>query len=72
MRAHLQRGRGFALTELGRLDEAEAAYNEALKIDPNDDRAKHELEYIAHLKAGGSPTEGGLAPVQPQTPVQSH
>ena len=45
-----KRGIGFALTELGRLDEAEAKYRECLKIDPDDDGAKHELRYIQSLR----------------------
>jgi tetratricopeptide (TPR) repeat protein len=66
--AHLLRGRGFALTELNRLDEAEAAYNESLKLDPGNERAMHELKYIAQLRAGAPPSpSSGLAPLQPQT-----
>jgi tetratricopeptide (TPR) repeat protein len=76
MKARFQRGRGFALTELGRLDEAEAAYTESLKLDPSSDRARHELAYIAGLRAGAPPQPGGLmklqpteAPVTPPTPA---
>lgn len=49
----LLRGRGFALVEMDRLDEGEAAYREALKLDPADARAMNELAYIARLRAGG-------------------
>jgi tetratricopeptide (TPR) repeat protein len=52
-RAGLLRGRGFALIELGRLDEAETMYQESLKLEPNNAIAKQELEYIAKLRAGG-------------------
>jgi len=52
----LLRGRGFALTELGRLDEAEAAYAESLVAEPNNPRALNELAYIARLRRGGAPT----------------
>ena len=45
-----KRGMGYALTELGRLDEAEAKYRECLRIDPDDTGAKHELEYIRQLR----------------------
>ena len=55
-KARLHRGRGFALTELGRLDEAEAAYRTSLQLDPGNPIAVGELNYIAHLKAGGSKT----------------
>ncbi len=67
MIAHIQRGRGFALTELGRLDDAEAAYRESLKLQPGDQRAASELQYIARLRAGAPPTKPYLAPVQPQS-----
>lgn len=41
-----KRGIGYALIELGRLDEAEAKYRECLRINPNDEIAARELEYI--------------------------
>lgn len=47
---HALRGEGYALTELHRLDEAEAMYHKALKLDPNDQTSKNELEYIAQLR----------------------
>ena len=53
-KARLHRGRGFALTELGRLDEAAAAYRTSLELEPGNPIAVGELNYIAHLKAGGS------------------
>ena len=40
------RGQGFALTELGRLDEATAFYRKALELDPQDQRSLNELRYI--------------------------
>jgi len=49
----LLRGEGFALTELGRYDEAEQAYRESLKVDPNHGHAVSELDYIKRMKAGG-------------------
>jgi tetratricopeptide (TPR) repeat protein len=55
-RTRLLRGRGFMLVEMGRLDEGEAAYREALKLDPADARALNELRYIARLRAGGPKT----------------
>jgi tetratricopeptide (TPR) repeat protein len=51
-RGHLLRGRGFALTELGRLDDAEQAYRDSLVAEPNNQRALAELGYIARLRAG--------------------
>jgi tetratricopeptide (TPR) repeat protein len=66
-RALLYRGRGFALTESGRLDDAEASYRESLKLEPGNSRAESELEYIARVRAGQPPTQGGLIPIQPQS-----
>jgi len=52
--ARLLRGKGFALTELGKLDLAEQAYRDSLKLDPENAIATHELAYLAHLKSGGA------------------
>lgn len=52
-RALMLRGRGFALTELGRLDEAEKSYRDSLAVEPNNQRAMNELTYIQRLRAGG-------------------
>ncbi len=54
MRAKLLRGRGFALIELHRLDEAEAAYEQSLKLEPGHGGALHELNYIRGLRQGGA------------------
>ncbi|MEZ5937811.1 MAG: tetratricopeptide repeat protein [Hyphomonadaceae bacterium] len=51
-RASALRGRGFSLIELGRLDEAEAAYRASLEIDPDNPIAMNELTYIAGLRQG--------------------
>ncbi|TMJ16597.1 MAG: tetratricopeptide repeat protein [Alphaproteobacteria bacterium] len=45
------RGMAFILIEQGKLDEAEKRLNEALKMDPNDAKAKGELQYIADRRA---------------------
>ncbi|MFL6690711.1 MAG: hypothetical protein ACJ8IR_11085 [Alphaproteobacteria bacterium] len=68
-RARLERGRGFSLTELNRLDEAEAAYQESLELEPGNERAEHELKYVAQLKSGIAPTRGYLATVKPGQPA---
>jgi tetratricopeptide (TPR) repeat protein len=44
------RGQAFVLIERGKLDEAEKLYREVLKLNPNDERAKQELQYIAEHK----------------------
>ncbi|HUO89419.1 MAG TPA: tetratricopeptide repeat protein [Rhizomicrobium sp.] len=65
LKAHMLRGRGFALTELGRLDDAEKSYRDSLAIEPGNPTAEHELAYIATLRAGGKPTAPGIKPLQP-------
>ena len=45
------RGIGFSLIELDRLDEAEVQFREALRIDPEDAKAKGELQYIQKMRA---------------------
>lgn len=52
-RGRLLRARGFQLIELRRLDEAQGAYEDALKAEPNHPGAKAQLEYIATLRDGG-------------------
>jgi len=44
------RGMSFVRVEQGRLDEAEKLLRQCLDLDPNDGKAKHELEYIASLR----------------------
>ncbi|WP_343528057.1 tetratricopeptide repeat protein [Sphingomonas sp.] len=51
------RCQGYALIELGRWDEAEKRYRQALALDPNDARAKDELRYIAGRRAGTQPAD---------------
>lgn len=55
--AMLLRKRGFSLIELGRLDEAEAAYVESLRSEPDNASALAELDYIRQLRGGAKPTE---------------
>jgi tetratricopeptide (TPR) repeat protein len=50
--ARLRRGRGWALIELGRLDEAEADYKLSLSLEPGHGGAQRELKYIADHRAG--------------------
>ena len=45
------RGIGYVDVELGKLDEAEAAYRRCLEIDANDQKAKAELGYVLNLRA---------------------
>lgn len=44
------RCQGYALVEEHKLDEAEARYREALRIDPGDQKAAGELRYIAQQR----------------------
>lgn len=46
-----RRGLAYVLVELGKLDEAEKKYQQCLAADPNDTRAKRELEYVRGLRA---------------------
>jgi tetratricopeptide (TPR) repeat protein len=57
MRAILHRGRGFVLIEMGRLDDAQVAYEQSLKLDPGNKIALGELAYITGLREGQEPTE---------------
>jgi Flp pilus assembly protein TadD len=44
------RGQGFVLSDMNRLDEAESRYRACLRLNPEDEKAKHELKYIAELR----------------------
>jgi Flp pilus assembly protein TadD len=44
------RGRGFVLTEQGKLDESEALYKKCLALDADDGASRRELEYIQSLR----------------------
>lgn len=46
-----RRGVGFNLIELGKLDDAERKFREALALDGGDKVARNELEYIKQLRA---------------------
>lgn len=65
--APLHRNRGFSLIELGRLDEAKAAYEKSLEVEPGNKLALRELEYIRGLKAGGptAPMELAIPGAEP-------
>ena len=49
------RGIGYALVELGRLEDARASYRRALDLDPNDEASQKELAFIAEKLAGAAP-----------------
>lgn len=46
-----KRGVGFALIELGRLDDTEKKFRECLELDANDKKALNEIEYIKQLRS---------------------
>jgi tetratricopeptide (TPR) repeat protein len=48
--ARAWRGEGFVLTEQGKLDESEALYKKCLELNPDDYRARNELQYIKSLR----------------------
>ncbi|MBC6982043.1 tetratricopeptide repeat protein [Caulobacter sp. 17J80-11] len=64
-RARLLRTRGFTLIEMGRLEEAEAAYRDSLKLQPGHKGALGELEYVAKARAGMAPS--GITTVRSTT-----
>jgi Flp pilus assembly protein TadD len=49
-RARALRGMGFVLIEQGKLDEAEKMFRKCLEIDPGDQGAKSELQYISEQR----------------------
>ncbi len=49
--ARARRGLGYVLVELGRLDEAEKKYQQCIAANPNDTKAKAELQYVRDEKA---------------------
>ena len=59
-KALLLRGKGFALTELRRYDEAETAYRQSLVLQPGHGGALRELKYIAQVKSGGATAPYGV------------
>jgi tetratricopeptide (TPR) repeat protein len=70
--ARLLRVRGYALVELNRYDDAEAAYREAIRLDPSNTSAPQELEYLRQLRAGGEHIEGGVINTPPPRPVPTN
>lgn len=57
-----RRGRGFVLIELQNLDGAEAAFRSSLELEPANEIALHELQYIHHLRQGGAATFAQAVP----------
>jgi tetratricopeptide (TPR) repeat protein len=52
-KARMLRAKGYGLIETDRLNEAEAAYQAALEVEPGHALAKNQLQYIAELRTGG-------------------
>ena len=50
------RGKGFVYTELGRFDEAEEMYRSCLQLDPGDEVAAGELEYVINSRQDAQPS----------------
>ncbi|MDD5634861.1 MAG: tetratricopeptide repeat protein [Candidatus Omnitrophica bacterium] len=46
-----RRSLGYAYIEMGQYDKAEEEYRKCIEEDPNDDKAREELEYIHQLKS---------------------
>jgi tetratricopeptide (TPR) repeat protein len=49
--ARARRGLGYVLVEVGKLDEAEKKYQQCIAANPNDTKAKAELQYVREQKA---------------------
>jgi tetratricopeptide (TPR) repeat protein len=49
--ARARRGQGYFLVELRKLDEAEEKYQQCIAANPNDSKAKAELDYVREQKA---------------------
>ena len=49
--AKARRGLGYVLDELGKLDEAEKKYQQCIAANPNDTKARAELQYVREQKA---------------------
>ncbi|MBI3439164.1 MAG: hypothetical protein HY054_11060 [Proteobacteria bacterium] len=60
-KSRYRRNLGVALIDANRLDEAEAALRESIRLEPNNPRAENELRYIAQLRAGGQHAETTMA-----------
>lgn len=57
-----RRGRGFVLIELNDLDGAESAFRSSLELEPDNEVALHELQYIHYLRQGGVATFAEAVP----------
>ncbi|MES1204277.1 MAG: hypothetical protein ABUS57_22780 [Pseudomonadota bacterium] len=64
-RARFERNLGIALIDTDQLDEAEAALNESIRLQPDNPRARDELRYIAEVRAGRVPTTQGITRAAP-------
>ena len=60
-RARVLRAKGYALVELRRLDEAEAAYRASLMLEPHKGAA-NELAFIDQQRQGNALGQGAAAP----------
>lgn len=61
-KARSLRSRGFALVELGKLDDAEEAYRNSLRLEPDNALAREEMGYIGRLRQGAPRQQPGLKP----------
>ncbi len=64
------RGRGFALIEMEKLDDAEAALKKSLEIEPGHPVAVHELEFIADLRENGGQVRTESVESQVDSPLK--
>jgi hypothetical protein len=57
-----RRGQGYVLVEPGKLDEAEEKYQQCIAANPNDSKAKAELDYVRKRKEKESLDNAVLQP----------
>ena len=68
-KARLLRNKGAALVELGRLDEAEAALDESIRLMPNNPQAQRRTATISASARGGPRTDIQIAMPQSNQPA---
>jgi tetratricopeptide (TPR) repeat protein len=64
-KSRLYRNLGIAYADIDKFDEAEAALRESIRLEPNNPRARAELEYVARRRAGAPPTQASVVLANP-------
>lgn len=64
-RSRIYRNLGISYADIDKFDQAEAALNESIRLQPNNPRARQELEYVKHRRAGAPAVEAGISVIHP-------